>query len=276
MSIIEQIANDIYEKYALDEKAATKRTHLGASVIGDKCVRHIFYEYRWYQSEVPEGRILRLFDTGKREEERVIKNLKDLGFKFLKSANNNQFEFRDKSGHIGGSVDGIIEYFPAKYGNIKGNVILEIKTHSDKNFKKFAKEKVQSAFPKHYYQMQYYMGSMDTQYALYAAVNKNTDEMYYELVPFDNVTYLSLKETAESVVNSDALPGKLSQNPTWFECKMCKFYGICHKDKPADVNCRTCKHSVPYMNGTFGCSLLAKALSVDDQVKGCKQHEFRE
>ena len=272
----ENIIQDIYSFYESKEKTSLKRTHLGASVIGDRCKRAIFYEFRWYYKEGIEGRILRLFDTGKREEERVLDNLLELGFKFRKGKNGDQIRFKDTSGHIGGSVDGIIDHIPAQYGDF-GSVtcILEIKNHSEKNFRKLQKEKVQGGFPKHFHQMQYYMGSMEIPLSLYIAVNKNTDEIYMEFVEYDAFGFHYLKSKAEGILVAEEVPPKISENPSWFECKMCKFYPVCHLGVEADKNCRSCKNSVVVEGGKWGCKLLNCNLNYEQQIAGCDQYELR-
>lgn len=270
--MMNEIAKDIYDSYVLEELKSIRRSHLGPSVIGDKCKRHVFYEFRWYKRSTIEGRILRLFDTGKREESRVIENLKAVGFIFRES--DNQIRFTDKSGHVSGSVDGIIDFIPDKYQHA-GPCILEIKTHSEKNFAKLGKTSVASSFPKHYKQMQYYMGAFDIPLSLYVAVNKNTDEIYIEFVQFDAFEFAYLKGVAEDTVLTEAIPKGISENPAWYECKFCNFYSICHENKAPDINCRTCKHSIATGAGSWGCKLLNQPLTFEDQVKACEKYESR-
>lgn len=270
------IIKDIYLGYEAKEKTALRRTHLGASVIGDKCKRNIFYEFRWYYKEGIEGRILRLFDTGKREEERVLDNLWDLGFILRQPEVGDQIRFSDSSGHIGGSVDGIIDHIPAKYGYDKfESCILEIKTHSEKNFKKLQKERVLGGFPKHFHQMQYYMGSMAQPLALYIGVNKNTDEIYMEFIEADEFVFRGLKTKAEDILVSTEVPQGISANGSWFECKLCKFNPICHGDVTPDKNCRSCKHSVVVEGGKWGCKLHNCNLDYNKQIVGCDQFDLR-
>lgn len=268
----EQIIKSIYEQYELENAQAKKRMHLGASVIGDKCNRYIYQEFRWYADRNPEGRILRLFDTGKREEDRVLNNLAKIGFVFKTDSNGQQISFQDKSGHIGGSVDAIITHIPNDFGSFDEECVLEVKTHSEKNFKKLEKEKVHKAYPRHYSQMQYYMGSLNLNHALYIAVNKNTDELYMEFILFDEFHFLVLKDKAESTVVADKIPQKISQLPTWWECKICKFYDICHQDVEPNKNCRTCIYSAPMANGEWGCKLHKKNLSYNDQIQACSEY----
>ena len=61
---------EIYKWYA--SKPQSHREHLGASLIGAECDRYLWQSFRWVALPQFEGRILRLFDTGTREEARVF------------------------------------------------------------------------------------------------------------------------------------------------------------------------------------------------------------
>src|SRR5665213_1509612 len=169
MPVSNKLALGIYKSYLDKEATKPKRTHMGASTLGDKCSRAIYYDFRWYDPGFKDGRILRLFETGQEEEPRVIRNLRDQGFVIRETDDNgNQIQVRDSSGHIGGSVDGIIDYVPLGYNEVGvEKCVLEVKTHSEKNFRKFDKAGVKISFPKHYTQMQVYMGMMKIPHALY-------------------------------------------------------------------------------------------------------------
>ena len=84
------------------------RPHLGASLLGHPCDRWLWLSFRWAVIEQFSGRILRLFDRGKREEEFVIRNLRAVGVDVREDEDGKQFRV-DFGGHVGGSLDGIIE-----------------------------------------------------------------------------------------------------------------------------------------------------------------------
>ena len=56
-----------------------RRDHLGASVLGNECERALWYGFRWCSPPSHDGRLLRLFDTGKREEARFTMELRGIG-----------------------------------------------------------------------------------------------------------------------------------------------------------------------------------------------------
>lgn len=55
------------------------RHHLGGSLIGRKCKRELWYSFRWAQPPEFEGRMLRLFNRGHREEDRFVEWLRSIG-----------------------------------------------------------------------------------------------------------------------------------------------------------------------------------------------------
>ena len=65
----------IYSTY----KNSPPRPHLGASEIGAQCERALWYSFHHCKLPAFSGRMLRLFETGQREEERIIRNLRSAG-----------------------------------------------------------------------------------------------------------------------------------------------------------------------------------------------------
>jgi hypothetical protein len=66
----------LHEQRAADEQA---RPYLGASSLGDPCARRLWYGFRWVARERFDGRMLRLFDTGHREEARLLDEMRAAG-----------------------------------------------------------------------------------------------------------------------------------------------------------------------------------------------------
>jgi hypothetical protein len=120
---IHTTANQIYKWY--ESKSEGHREHLGASLIGHECDRFLWLTFRWAASPNFEGRVLRLFGTGKREEQRVYEELRAIGVELHTEQNGQQINCRDDSGHFGGSVDGIGRGFAE---GPKTWAVLEIKT----------------------------------------------------------------------------------------------------------------------------------------------------
>lgn len=253
-----------------ESKPQEHRPHMGASLIGHECERYIWLTWRWVLKPEFKGRILRLFDTGKREEARLIEELRGIGATVWDTdENGEQWRVSACKGHFGGSLDGVAQGVPEAP---KSTCVLEFKTHSDKSFMELVKKKVQGAKPQHYDQMQVYMGLMDIDRALYMGVNKNTDDVYCEWVHFDKDRFIALKLKAEYLIESPNPPGKLSEDPAYYICKMCNMWKHCHGGLAAEANCRTCCHATPVENAAWQCQHHNTEIDLPLQRNGCSQH----
>jgi CRISPR/Cas system-associated exonuclease Cas4 (RecB family) len=271
-----------YEK-AADDHAEQHRPHLGASIIGKECAREVWLTWRWAESEQFEGRMLRLFQTGHIEEPRLVADLRRIGVEVHDTApDGSQWRVAAVGGHFGGSLDG------ACLGIVEGPKtwhVLECKTGNARNHAKMVKEGVQKAKPQHYIQMQVYMGLTGMTRALYLMKNKDNDDIHSERVRFDKPLFERTMALAERLVRATEPPEKLSQDPSYYLCKFCKFHSQCHKDQVPEVNCRTCAHSTPDVHGSDGrwhCNVPSQpdgggagvTIPLDVQRIGCGEHRF--
>lgn len=234
------------------------RRHLGASIIGHECARYLFNAFRWVHKEKVEGRMRRLWNRGHLEEPRFIKWLRLIGFTVHEfdheGDGETQYRIEGAHGHFGGSLDSIA-YAPERYGLGDTPLLPEYKTHADKYFKAVKKDGVKKAQPKHYKQMCAYGRAYQIKFGLYCAVNKNTDELYYEVVWLDWSQADDLFRKAEYIIFSTTPPPKISETPTYYQCKMCSLVGVCHLEEPVLKNCRSCKHSRPVEGKEWWCEL---------------------
>lgn len=268
------VAAKIFQAYESDAEEGN-RPHLGASLIGHACERYLWMTFRWVYAKKFPGRMLRLFETGQREESRLVANLRRIGVEVHDTApDGSQWRVSALGGHFGGSMDGAAVGLPEAP---KTWHVLEFKTHNDKSFADLLKNGVAKAKPQHFAQMQTYMGLTGMERAFYMAVNKNNDDIYTERVEFDQVEFAKLKARAERVINANEPPLRCSNDPSWYVCKMCDFHGHCHNNKVPDVNCRTCAHSTPEMDGDarWSCAKLGVDVDINMQRSNeCSQHRF--
>lgn len=254
-----------------ESKPQEHRPHMGASLIGHPCERNIWMTWRWVMKPEFKGRILRLFDTGKREETRLLEELRGIGAEVWDSDNTgDQWRVSACNGHFGGSLDAVAKGLPEAPKTV---AVLEFKTHSHKSFTELQAKKVRGAKPQHYDQMTVYMGLMEIDRALYIAVDKDTDELYTEWVHFDADRFAQLMARAQRLVEMTTAPAKLSEDPSHWQCKFCGFYKHCHQGVPAEPNCRTCCHSTPGANASWTCGKNGnEAIPLEFQRKGCDIH----
>lgn len=249
------------------------RPHLGASVIGHPCDRHLWLLFRWAGSEAFDGRVLRMFERGRREEPMVHEELRGIGCTIHSDDGGAQYRVAAVGGHFGGSMDGVVLGLPEAP---KTWHVLEVKTHGNKSFTDLKKKGVRESKPMHWKQMQVYMHLAGLDRALYYAVNKDTDELHLERVEHDPDEGERLLERARRIVTADSPPLRLSDDPEWFECKWCRFKNQCHgDDEAAEVNCRTCAHSTPVLDGdgAWTCGASTR-VSLEKQHAGCERHLY--
>ena len=258
-----------YEKNAEDGK----RPHLGASIIGRPCDRSSWYSFRWATDKKFQGRILRLFNTGHREEQRFLEELRGIGAEVydLDQETGKQISFRAVRGHFGGSCDGVARGLPEAP---KTWAIVEFKTHNDASFKELVKNGVATAKYEHFVQMQIYMGLGELERALYMACNKNTDELHTEWIHFERDVFERYLAVAEKVIDSEVPLERVSQDPAWYQCKLCDHHAVCHGDAVPVKSCRTCVHATPVDDGQWGCQHHERLISFDEQKLGCRQHLY--
>ena len=248
------------------------RSHLGASLIGKACERALWYDFRCTTKARFEGRVLRLFETGNREEERLVRNLRRTGATVLEvdPETGRQFRVQAHGGHFGGSLDGVaIHLLEAP----KAWHVLEFKTHSNKSFTDLVAKKVRESKPQHFAQMQIYMHLMGMNRAMYLAVNKDTDDLYVQRVEADVAYTEQLLEKARRIIFAPTPLPRISEEPSWYQCRLCDHAGVCHGPRAAEINCRTCLHSTP-VEGSWHCDRHQKPLSEVDQRTGCEQHLY--
>ena len=254
-----------------EAKKDAHREHLGASLIGHHCDRYLWLVFRWADTPQFSGRLRRLFETGKLAEPRVYEELRAIGVELHTEDDGKQIECRDQTGHFGGSVDGIGKGF------VEGPntwAVLEIKTSNDKAFSDLRNQGVKKAKPQHYAQMQTYMGLMKLNRAMYICVNKNNDDLYSEWVHYDEQEFMGITIRASMIVLSSKPKPRISDDPANWQCKMCDMHSICHKDKVAEFNCRTCVNATAVEGGKWICEMQKKHLGPDEQRRGCDAHMF--
>ncbi len=262
-------AQAIYEAW---EKRAEDglRAHSGCSVAGHACARFIWLDFRWAERAKFHGRVLRMFDSGKREEPRVVADLQAIGCEVSTGDGDRQWTVSFAGGHGGGSLDGAVRGLPEAP---KTWHVLEVKTANDKSWNALAKDGVQKAQPRHYVQMQLYMHLTGMERALYVSVNKNTDESYIERVHYDKDFAQAALERVEKIIFSPEPPPRISEDPAWYECKLCTYHPLCHGTTAPLVNCRTCAHSTPQAEGGWRCERGNDEVH-DAPKAGCAEHRY--
>lgn len=184
-----------------------------------------------------------------------------------------QFRISAHDGHFGGSLDSVIRGCPDVAPGLA--ILGEFKTHNEKSFEKLEKDGVRSAKFEHFVQQQVYMGGYQLPASLYLGVNKNNDELYGEIIPFDPEQYRKFVDRGRLVVLAATPPPKCNPSPGWWKCKWCDHRAVCHANAEPHRNCRTCIHSHPVAESQWVCDHRNGAvISKEVQVVGCSDYRW--
>jgi hypothetical protein len=225
-----QQINDLLDAKLLERhKSQEKRDYLGASILGDECVRKIQLQYMKHEVDI-SAQTLRTFAIGHCLEDLIAEWMILAGFD-LKTRNENgeQFGFSVADGKLKGHVDGIIYGGPnfCKYPSL-----WECKTLNNKSWTDTAKRGVLVTKQLYFAQVQLYMAYMnlDENPCLFTALNKDTSELYHELIPFDAEAAQRYSDRAVQIIkaseNNELLPC-VSNDSSFYKCKMCGFRNEC-------------------------------------------------
>lgn len=278
------IADAIFANYEAENKKQSPRNYLGGSAIGGACKRALWYDFR--KAKLPEfdGRLLRLFATGHREEDRMVADLQAAGLTV--HANNpktgEQFEVKAFGGHFSGHFDGMVKGVPDAPNQWH---LLETKTSNTKGFRKLEREGCEKSKPIHYAQMQVYMGLSANVWdawelggdapkaALYMVHCKETDELYLERIYFDESAFFKLGAKAKEIIEATEPPERIAFTEDYYLCQWCDFKGICHGEEVPRLDCRTCIHSTPVQDGR-GWICEMNGGGIGKHFGGCPHHLY--
>jgi len=245
------------------------RGHLGASIIGRKCDRDIWSSFRWITHKKFEGRMLRLFARGHREEDSLSDYLRAAGCEVVQIDPKTGQQFTFGTGHFGGSMDGAVHGLPES----KKWHVVDFKTANKKSFDKLESAGLEKGKPEHFAQLQMYMAWSGMERALYMVVCKDDDRLYLERIAFSRKAADKYQERADMIIASDAPPARISDDPAWFECKFCDHSANCHGDAAPVPTCRSCVH-VSITPAGWHCEEHNRSLRIDEQKAGCADHLY--
>jgi hypothetical protein len=245
------------------------RGHLGASQIGKKCIRQIWYSFRWAKTGKHKARTLRIWQRGHDEEPRLIALLRGIGavVEDCDPSTGEQFRIIDHDGHFGGSCDGKVRNL-ARFG-LEGEGLLEMKTMGDKYFKQLVEKGLALSNVGYYAQMQVYMHYLGLRWGLFVAVNKNDDELHFVVVPYKREVAERYRDIAAQVIEAHKPPPRISEDSSWWVCKFCDYREICHHEEPPSINCRSCAFASPVEDGQWRCAKHEANIPKDFLRKAC-------
>jgi hypothetical protein len=233
---ITSLFEETIDKTIVDKnKRQPRRRYLGGSMLGDKCARKIQYIYKGQDPDEDKdfkAQTLRIFQLGHDLENSMAGWIRNAGFDIrTMDSNGEQFGFSIANDEIKGHIDGVICSGPL---SVSYPMLWECKSANEKKFRDF---KMRGIKANHTYEVQValyqaYMELTDNP-CLFTVVNKNTSEIFYELVPFNQDLAQHASDRAVDILKAtkqnEMLP-RIAQNRDVFDCKWCQFTDTCWGD----------------------------------------------
>lgn len=217
---------DLIDKSILERASKEEsRSYMGGSILGIECDRQLYWAYHT-PFKVDDARVQRIFDMGNIIEDYVIKLLRDAGIKvFDKDEKGEQFGFVD--GEIAGHSDGILVGLPES----SDPHLFECKSANDKNFKLFQKNGVEKTKNEYWVQVHVYMQKLRLKKCLLVVMNKNTQELYTEIIEYDRMVADTYIMRGKDIAQATELPMRKYNSSTFFKCRFCNFNEKCWEDE---------------------------------------------
>lgn len=189
--------------------------------------------------------------------------LRDSGFTIEENC---MSQARWKDGFFSGAGDGVVSKDGIRY-------VCEYKTANDASFKALKRGQLESIKPLHFAQMQINGDKFNCTHAIYLCVNKNTDELFCDVIEIDPIKVEAIKAKAQYVTLTDKPPPRIASKPSAFQCKFCNVKDVCWGFELPRVHCYNCVNAVKYKStGAFGCEVDSKK-QLDPAMK-CDQHVY--
>jgi len=267
----DEIVSRVYEAIRAEQDSDLRLSRLGASGIGEECLRRVWMSWRGYDKSEFDGRMLRLFGTGHWQEDRIVGDLCRAGLKVWDKDEKTglQYTFVDDTRHFVAKLDGVVTGVP---GNTKAPHVLEIKTHNKNSFSALVKHGLRSSKPSHYAQIQSGMWLSGMSNGLYVAVCKDDEQFYVEIVKVDKEFHVETAHKVIKLVEATMRPAGISADASSFGCKYCDMKSVCVGEKPPLRTCRSCRYVLPVKDGTWVCTVSSAELSLDEQLVACEEY----
>jgi hypothetical protein len=238
--ISEKINLLIDRALTLEHSKQTTRDYLGASRLGVSCNRALQFEYTDTSKDEDQnftGRTLKIFQAGHVFEELIIKWLRQAGIDLINNKpNGDQFGFAVADDKVKGHIDGVIISAPEDLG-FAFPMLFECKSLNNKSWKEIEKKGLAIAKPIYAAQIAIYQAYMESEIegicnnpALFAAINKDTAEIHFELIPFDQELAQKMSDKAVMILRAteahELLP-RIANDSSYFECKFCPWQKRC-------------------------------------------------
>lgn len=215
--------NDLIERA---EPPSKPRSYLGASSIGDECLRKT--QYTWMCDPVLPSEKKDIFARGHFFEEVTRQHLIAAGFKFVPSESE-RLKFEAVGGLFCGHADGIIEAGPAA---LEYPCLWEAKCLKDNGWHSVERDGLVGLNVKYAAQVAVYQFYLDvTNPALFTVVNADNCKRLHFAVPFDAQLAQAMSDRAVVIIEAtragELLPRSYDSPDDWHCKKLCPWRERC-------------------------------------------------
>lgn len=226
--------NELIEVALQARRAATPpREYIGASELGEECLRKLYYSATKAPRKPFDGQKLRIFDMGHEFEDLMARWLKAAGFDLIEKSlkTGKQFEFITGRGRIKGHSDGIIAGGP-EVPMLTYPALWENKALKADWWNKLVKSGLQAYSKTYWAQLHLYMGYFEVPICLFTALNKNTGEIWHEVIPYqlkEAQFYSDRGVELIRAVDTHQVPKRMAgaKSADFFKCRWCDFAAHC-------------------------------------------------
>lgn len=219
--VVNVAVNDAIER-AGAAKAELPRPYLGASIVGNDCLRKV--QFDWWCKPTLSSRVRDIFERGHYFENVARQHLMATGFKFSPPE---VLAFSAVNGDLRGHADGIIIAGPSPLNGACFNYpfLWECKCLNAKNWRALERDGLEKTFPQYAAQVALYQAYLDiTNPALFTAVNADTCDRLHFWVPFSAERAQEWSDRAVHIIEAtragELLPRAYDDPQNW-RCRLC-------------------------------------------------------
>jgi hypothetical protein len=219
--VVNVAVNDAIER-AGATKADLPRPYLGASIVGNDCLRKV--QFDWWCKPTLSSRVRDIFERGHYFENVARQHLMSAGFKFSPPE---ALAFSAVNGDLRGHADGILIAGPNPLNGAYFNYpfLWECKCLNAKNWRAIERDGLETTFPQYAAQVALYQAYLDiTNPALFTVVNADTCERLHFLVPFNTERAQAWSDRAVTIIEAtragELLPRAFDDPQDW-RCRLC-------------------------------------------------------
>lgn len=258
--------------------AEPPRPYLGMSEIGRSCLRQLWYGFRWCSSSTFDAATLKRFADGHHSEDVQAERLSmasGINLMAVDPRTDEQFEYIDHGGHFMGHADGMIT---GLVQSPKTEHVWEHKATDESKQKKITKLKQDkgekqalAAWDAIYYaQAVLYMHYSGNKRHYLTCSSPGCRTTISVRTDANSTKAKELIDKARMIITADNPLDRISESPSWYECKWCQHQDICHGDDLPNISCRTCLHATPVIEGGWTCAKFGA--SVDEAAQRVSHH----